>query len=121
VVAVALETFNAKICDWEGNMNDLEYFKIQGIFNTWSMSLFAYQCHSNIPDVFVELEKKSIKRMKKVLTYNNIICFVCYSTIGFFGYLTFANDPEQLENGNILQADYKNVIPILVAILSIGL
>ena len=59
--------------------------------------------------------------MNKVLKYNNLICLICYSVVGFFGYLTFANDPEQLESGNILQADYKGIIPIIIAILLISL
>jgi len=29
--------------------------------------------------------------MKKIMIYNNMICFVCYSLVGMFGYLTFAN------------------------------
>ena len=121
VIVIVVETFNSKICDYQTNWNDLEYFKLSGIFNTWSMSLFAFQCHQNVLDVYLELNIREPKTMNKVMKLNNLICFLCYVLVGFFGYLTFANDPEQLENGNILQADYKGIIPILIAILLIGL
>jgi hypothetical protein len=52
------------------------------------------------------------------------LCFSFYSLAGFFGYLTFADDTDQLTNakygGIILLADYHNSVEVIIALLAIG-
>ena len=44
------------------------------------------------------------------------IVAVLYSFIGYSGYITFATDVSQIENGNILDANYGHNIPVTVVI-----
>ena len=53
--------------------------------------------------------------MKKVLRRNMMIVFSVYTIVGMFGYITFADQVDNLiEKGNILLNDYHNHIPIVV-------
>ena len=59
--------------------------------------------------------------MSKVLSRVMTIVFIIYIVLGFFGYVTFANDTEQLASGNILYANYNNkpIITVVIMILMI--
>jgi amino acid permease len=45
-----------------------------------------------------------------------VLAFVLYTLVGGFGFLTFANRPEQFASGNILLADYKGNIGVVIVI-----
>lgn len=63
--------------------------------------------------------------MTKVLTRGLSTVFVLYMLTGFFGYVTFASNINQLTNpdngGIILMADYNRNIAVIIAIFMIGL
>ena len=50
----------------------------------------------------------------RVIRIELVIVAVIYSIIGYSGYITFATDVSQIENGNILDANYGHNIPIAV-------
>jgi amino acid permease len=45
---------------------------------------------TNIPMIYAELEKKSMKSMWKVMFFGTIGATVSYLLAGMFGYVTFA-------------------------------
>lgn len=53
--------------------------------------MFSFLHQTNIPMIYVELEKKDLKEMWKVLLYGTIIAVVLYLMAGIFGYVTFAS------------------------------
>ena len=50
--------------------------------------------------------------MNTVLVRGSYVAAVIYVLTGFFGYLTFANNPEVLNSKHILNAPYGNNIAI---------
>lgn len=63
--------------------------------------------------------------MRKIVTITLIVAFMAYSLCGFFGYLTFSNNVNELvsdENGGIIiLGDYNNSVPILISFVLISL
>ena len=45
VVVIVAEAFNFEICNYKNNFKALDLVNFGGIFNTWSISLFSFQCH----------------------------------------------------------------------------
>lgn len=71
---------------------------------------FAYQCHIHATPIYFELKDKSLPRMGLIISISMFICFLLYSLVGIFGYLTFGN----LIQGNIMS--YYNMQDIFVTI-----
>lgn len=121
-IVVIIESFNPNICDLESNYKKASYFDITGFLTTFPIAIFSFTCHSNVLDVYQELQRKSRRRMSKVLSRVMIIALVLYVLVGIFGYLTFVSDTDQLTNqekyaGVILLADsYKDKIPMEVSL-----
>ena len=42
VVVIVAETFNSEITDYKKNLEIIKYASWKGVFNTWSISLFAF-------------------------------------------------------------------------------
>ena len=81
------------------------------------MILFAYMYQVNIPMIYNELEKRDNRRMGKVVWRGSMAGIILYASVGVFGYLTFYNRPDQLMKQNILLADYRlNVAIIIVSV-----
>ena len=80
----------------------IENFNISafGIFNSLPLVIFSYMYQTNIPMIYVELEKKDLKHMWKVMLYGTIGATVAYFMAGVFGYTTFAKyiDVDKLMN-----------------------
>ena len=67
---------------------------IMGIFNSLPLIIFAYMYQMNIPMIYVELEKKDLNHMWKVLVRGTVGATVAYVIVGIFGYVTFSAYPE---------------------------
>ena len=68
--------------------------KLMGVFNSLPLVLFSYMYQTNIPMIYVELEKKDLKHMWKVMRNGTIGATLAYLIAGIFGYATFAADPR---------------------------
>ena len=122
-ICVIIEAFNPNIGDIKTNYDSATYFKITGFLNTFPIAIFSFTCHSNVLDVYQELQRKSRRRMSKVLSRVMIIALILYILVGVFGYITFAskNLTDQLTNTNnagviLLAESYKDKIPMEVSL-----
>jgi len=68
-----------------------------GIFNSLPLIIFAYMYQTNIPMIYVELEKKDLKHMWKVMRNGTLGATLAYWMGGVFGYVTFAAKPDCVE------------------------
>ena len=64
---------------------------VMGVFNSLPLVIFSYMYQTNIPMIYVELEKKDLKHMWKVMRNGTIGATVAYLLAGVFGYATFAD------------------------------
>ena len=62
-----------------------------GVFNSLPLVIFSYMYQTNIPMIYVELEKKDLKHMWKVMRNGTIGATLAYFLAGVFGYATFAD------------------------------
>lgn len=60
-----------------------------GVIEMLSLAVFAFSCQPNVPGVYVELERRSFRRMTKVARGSMSLCLVIYVVMGVAGYLTF--------------------------------
>lgn len=73
---------------------------VMGVFNSLPLVIFSYMYQTNIPMIYVELEKKDLKHMWKVMRNGTFGATIAYLLAGIFGYTTFADYPnvKQLMN-----------------------
>lgn len=100
---------------------------VLGVFNSLPLVIFSYMYQTNIPMIYVELEKKDLKHMWKVMRNGTIGATVAYLAAGIFGYVTFANNigvAALMNQQNILKcypddvtANYVSLFGILTVIL----
>ena len=110
IIVVAIEFFlkNAENV-WE-MFEEAEPFNCD--FTRFSLAMplfyFSYICHPNVLEIYDELKNKNQQRMCKVMFSAMAVCFVSYSIVGIFGYLTFYKQYPQYQHfpDNILLADY---------------
>lgn len=77
-----------------------------GVFNSLPLVIFSYMYQTNIPMIYVELEKKDLKHMWKVMRNGTVGATVAYFLAGVFGYTAFAANfrvKELMEQQNILK------------------
>ena len=79
----------------------------------------------NVPQIYQELEVKTLANAKKVIILGTILAAVAYIVGGIFGYIAFSNsDPADLDkwfSDNILSAPYqtdkgKTPIPVYISL-----
>ena len=85
----------------------IENFNVSvlGVFNSIPLVIFAYMYQTNVPMLYVELEKKDLKDAWKINNWGVIATTIIYLFAGIFGYVTFAAHPNVIpimENQNIL-------------------
>ena len=68
-----------------------------GVFNSLPLVMFSYMYQTNIPMLYVELEKKDLKDMWNVMLYGTVGVTISYLMAGIFGYVTFAAYPNVVE------------------------
>ena len=120
-ICVIIEAFNPNVSDIKTNYQNATYFEITGFLSTFPIAIFSFTCHSNVLDVYHELQRKSRRRMSKVLSRVMIIALVLYVLVGVFGYITFATDTDQLTNSDnagviLLAQSYRDKIPMEVSL-----
>lgn len=64
---------------------------VMGVFNSLPLVIFSYMYQTNIPMIYVELEKKDLKHMWKVMRNGTVGATIAYLLAGIFGYVTFAD------------------------------
>jgi amino acid permease len=98
-----------------------------GVFNSLPLVIFSYMYQTNIPMIYVELEKKDLEHMWKVMRNGTVGATVAYLVAGIFGYVTFAANEKVgflMNQQNILKcypddvtANYVSLFGILTVIL----
>jgi len=66
-----------------------------GLFNAFSICVFAYNCHINVVPVAGRLIRPTKERIQKVAWWVNGLQLSFYSIIGVAGYLTFLKKTKQ--------------------------
>jgi len=65
-----------------------------GIFNCFPLIVFSFMYQPNLPSVYAELQVKKPATMARVIIYATIIACTSYTLAGYFGYATFAMNPD---------------------------
>eukprot|EP00444_Apocalathium_aciculiferum_P002153 CAMPEP_0183395692 /NCGR_PEP_ID=MMETSP0370-20130417/9500_1 /TAXON_ID=268820 /ORGANISM="Peridinium aciculiferum, Strain PAER-2" /LENGTH=560 /DNA_ID=CAMNT_0025576357 /DNA_START=71 /DNA_END=1753 /DNA_ORIENTATION=- len=71
---------------------------ITGCFKMLSLAIFAFCCQPNVPAVYMELERKSFRRMEIVSVGAMVLCLIVYLMMGITGFLAFGEQTA----GNVL-------------------
>jgi len=96
-------------------------FDFKGVFTTLPIIFFSFACHPVVLDGFKELEVRSERKYRRVLSKTMMVLLFFYASIGFFGYFRFTKEQFKLGEGNILLAYNPQDILVDVAILLFGL
>lgn len=74
-----------------------DYFNLSetAIVETFPFIIFLYMYQPNIPPTYLELDRRTPARMNQVLWRANSIAVACFLTVGVFGYLIFADRPQE--------------------------
>jgi amino acid permease len=88
------------------------------IFTACGYVVFGYTCHPNVIPIYQELQKRTVKRGFRFLSTGLIIVLIIYVFVGVFGFLTFYEEYPSYSDfpTQILQADYKGNVPIIIVI-----
>lgn len=96
ITIVFTEPFTERFGKLSALYNEGRKFKVGGILNTFNTATYAYFVQMNILDIFWELKHPTRKNMNKVVTISMISAAVCYTLIGWTGYLTFTGSTNNL-------------------------
>lgn len=97
--------------DWD----DLVHFTPNGFLSSFPIFVFAYSCQPNVLPIYVELQRRSVRRMHKVIRRSLYFAASLYVFVGIFGFLTFMDGTC----GNVLQNNYKQHPEIIISAVSI--
>ena len=67
-------------------------------FEALAVMMFAFTCQVNVPNLYLELESRSLPRMRVVSARAVTVCLICYAAVGVAGY---ADAPDST-SGNLL-------------------
>merc|ERR1712224_159085 len=96
-----ITTENIAVSDWESVMRGVPIF------------VYGYTCHPNVLPLYLELQRRSTKRMHKVMRRGLSFAWLLYTLVGIFGFLLFRNGTD----GNILTNDFhKDTVVVIGAI-----
>ena len=84
---------------------------LSGIASSLPLIIFSYMYQVNIPQIYQELENKSLPKAKRLLGLGTTLAAIVYITAGIFGYIAFADGStvKQLDSyfsNNVLSAPY---------------
>lgn len=105
------------------NFEEAKYFTLtwNGVISTFPFVISSYMYQPMVPAIYKNLDNRNIERMEKVLLRGSYGAVFLYILIAVFGYLTFANNDEQLailqEKQNILELDYQSNIYIDISMV----
>ena len=100
IIIVFSEPFTERFGSLSSLYDNGRKFKAGGAFNTFNTATYAYFVQMNILDIFWELKHPTRKNMNKVVTISMVVAAVCYTLIGWTGYLTFTTSTGNLINNN---------------------
>ena len=81
----------------ENDFSNIVWAKVDlNIFSSFSICLFSYACHTNMPQIQGELANTSYRRSKKVSARGIIGIFTPYFMLALFGYLSCLGDTPEL-------------------------
>ena len=106
-------------CFWKSDFSlswdNLVHFTPNGFLSSFPIFVFAYSCQPNVLPIYVELQRRSVRRMHKVIRRSMYFAATLYIFVGMFGYLTFMDGAC----GNVLQNDYKRHPEIILSAVTI--
>lgn len=77
--------------------DNIEYFKLDlSILPSFNICLYSFTCHTNVAQIYDELNNRNLKRMGKVARRAMFSILIPYIALGLFGYLSLLNDTPQL-------------------------
>ena len=81
-------------------VNDFSEVKIAAMnlnfFTSFSISLFAFICHTNVVKVYGELAKRYPAHMYKIIDRAIVVEVLFYMILAIFGYLSFLDDTPSI-------------------------
>ena len=63
---------------------------VLGTFNSIPIVIFSFMYQTNIPMIYIELEKKNTKQMNRIMAIGTVGATILYIMAGVFGYAAFA-------------------------------
>lgn len=66
------------------------------IINSFNICLYSFTCHTNVAQVYDELQRRNLRRMSKVAKRSTIFTFIPFLILCLFGYLSTLNDTPNL-------------------------
>lgn len=78
--------------------SEVKYFTPNlSIFPSFGYCLFVFTCHSNVTQLYSELNRRSLARMKKISFRAMFSLLFAYSFLSLFGYFSMLDDtPQQI-------------------------
>ncbi|XP_062860398.1 putative sodium-coupled neutral amino acid transporter 8a [Trichomycterus rosablanca] len=86
------------------------------IFNILPTICFGFQCHEGSVAIYSSLENKKLLNWSIISLVSMVICFVLYTIIGIYGYLTFGNHVA----ADILMSYSERDILLIIARVLVG-
>lgn len=65
-------------------------FSMEGLIKTMPFVIFLYMFQPNLPQIYVELTKRTYDRMDKIVIRGSMGNVLVYVVVGIFGYATFS-------------------------------
>jgi len=93
------------VSDWESVMRGVPIF------------VYGYTCHPNVLPLYLELQRRSSKRMHKVMRRGLSFAWFLYLVIGIFGFLTFRSETD----GNILTNNFHHDAAVVVGAVGMSI
>lgn len=77
--------------------SDVKIFELNAVIITsFNISLYAFTCHTNVAQVYDELQRRNLRRMGKVAKRATIAVFIPFFMLSLFGYLSTLDDTPKL-------------------------
>ena len=77
--------------------DNLKYFHFDlGMLPSYNICLYAFTCHTNVAQIYDELNNRNLRRMGKVASRAMTAVLLPYIMLGMFGYLSVPSDTPQL-------------------------
>lgn len=79
------------------NYDDVSIFRFNlSILASFNICLYSVTCHTNVAQVYDELQRRNLRRMNKVATRSLVGVLVPYIILSIFGYLSTLDDTPNM-------------------------
>eukprot|EP01084_Bolivina_argentea_P025700 47786_1 len=106
-------------CFWKSNFSltsdDLFKLTPNGFLSSFPIFVYAYSCQPQVLPIYVELQRRSVRRMHKVIRRSLYFSVTLYVSVGIFGFLTFMDG----SCGNVLQNNFKKHPEVILSAVTI--